>query len=67
MVSIWGRLSDENMLNIIKDFSQRPETASLVSPLKGPNNVGEAFFSGVNGKQDIMMIEQKDESDNDGD
>jgi len=44
MISIYGKLSDENMNNIINDFSKWPETAALVSPDKFPNNIGEIFY-----------------------
>jgi len=48
MVTVYGKLSEENMNNIISDFSKRPETAALVSPEKGPNNIGEEFYKSKN-------------------
>lgn len=44
MVSVFGKLSEENMNNIILDFSKWPETAALVSPDKFPNNIGDVFY-----------------------
>jgi len=63
IVSVFGKISEENMKDIVNDFAKRPETAALVSPDKFPNNIGEIFFDDQKrGKADIMIIEENEES-----
>jgi len=67
IVSVYGKLTEENMEGLYKDFSIRPETAQLINP-KEVANLSDPFYNaafGKSGNQNVMILEDENESKND--
>ena len=65
IISVYGKLTEENMEGLYKDFTARPETAQLVFGKTETLNVNEPFYKAAFGdkakNQDVMILEDEDE------
>lgn len=63
IISVYGKLTEENMQGLYNDFSNRPETANL---LKATSEFkSDAFYDAAlnrSGKQDVFKVEEVDDS-----
>lgn len=66
IISIYGKLTEENMEGLYKDFTARPETAQLVFGKQESANMNEPFYNAAFGhkvKQDVMILEENAENE----
>ena len=61
MIAVYGKLSDEKMQGLVKDFAARPQTSALLKD-KGKNS-NEPFYEEKGGDQDVMKIDEEDSED----
>lgn len=68
IISVYGKLTEENMLGLYRDFSARPETANLLKTTTEFRS--DAFYDAAlnrTGKQDILKIDESNEQSEEDD
>lgn len=68
LIQVYGKLTKENMEGLIRDYSERPETAQLLGTTSEFKS--DAFYDAAlnkSGKQDVLQIDEKDEASEEDD
>lgn len=65
MVGVYGKLSHEKMEEYVNDLAARPHTSALLKDQLNDNSK-EPFYEDKGAKQDIMKIDEIEDSEDDG-
>ena len=63
MIAVYGKLSDEKMEGLVKDFAARPQTSALLKDPEKKGNENEPFYEDKGGDQNVLKINEEGSED----